>query len=112
MILDEEYKIDSSTNSDEKTVQLVEEEHYSSVLEYAPFPALGSLEEIVQTISRTKTNQSDDLTKEDTEQVIFKHQPYHTEGIRNPGWLSVISCFLVNFFVFGTVFAWGNYQKL
>ncbi|KAG0801406.1 hypothetical protein G6F22_001282 [Rhizopus arrhizus] len=112
MILDEEYKIDSSTNRDEKTVQLVEEEHHSSVLEYAPYSALGSLEEIVQTISRTRTNQSDDLTKEDTEQEIFKHQPYHTEGIRNPGWLSVISCFFVNFFVFGTVFAWGNYQKL
>lgn len=100
------------------------------VPEIAPFPVMGSLEEITQTLSRVKSNQtqkfSDDEknnavdTIEDTADNVtkeggataFKQTPYHTEGIRNPGWLSVISCFLVNFFIFGTTFSWGDYQNL
>lgn len=105
-----------SQHSDERTVQssVEHEEHYPPVLEYAPFPALGSLEEITQTLSRTKTDHSTKATdsKEESPEPEFKQEAYHTEGLRNPGWLSVISCFLVNFFVFGTVFSWGNYQKM
>ncbi|CAO3669684.1 hypothetical protein G6F70_004706 [Rhizopus microsporus] len=105
-----------SQHSDERTVQssIEHEEHYPPVLEYAPFPALGSLEEITQTLSRTKTGHSTKATdsKEEPPETEFKQEAYHTEGLRNPGWLSVISCFLVNFFVFGTVFSWGNYQKI
>jgi hypothetical protein len=44
--------------------------------------------------------------------TAFKQTPYPTEGIRNPGWLTVISCWLVNFFIFGTIFSWGDYQSL
>ncbi|KAI8581020.1 hypothetical protein K450DRAFT_279412 [Umbelopsis ramanniana AG] len=35
-----------------------------------------------------------------------------SEGWRNPGWLSVISLFLVNFAVFGIVFTWGIFQNV
>ncbi|KAI8991432.1 hypothetical protein BDF20DRAFT_42916 [Mycotypha africana] len=108
-----------------------EQEGYPAVLESAPFPALGSLEEITQTLSRMKSNQTQKSNNakstladqkvammegenEEDEKAItsFRQVPYPTEGIRNPGWLTVISCFLVNFFVFGTTFSWGNYQKL
>ncbi|KAI7891270.1 major facilitator superfamily domain-containing protein [Mucor mucedo] len=114
---------------DQKTFQCTEDiieeeqhnpEHYPGVLEYAPFPALGSLEEITQTLSRVKSNQTQkseknnafttDYIKEDVN--AFKQEAYHTDGIRNPGWLTVLSCFLVNFFVFGSTFSWGIYQKL
>lgn len=113
---------------DVKTVQCTEEvssaslqqqqQEYPAVLESAPFPALGSLEEITQTLSRVKSNQTQKNEKsilgelDQDEQLPFKQTPYHTDGIKNPGWLTVLSCFLVNFFVFGTTFAWGNYQKL
>jgi hypothetical protein len=116
---------------DTKTVQCIEDipsvgDHYPAVLESAPFPVLGSLEEITQTLSRVKSNQTqiDGNEKnmlgrfESNKSVqlptagVFKQEPYHTDGIRNPGWLTVMSCFLVNFFVFGTCFSWGNYQKL
>lgn len=108
---------------DVKTVQCTEDvsspqQDYPAVLESAPFPALGSLEEITQTLSRVKSNQTEKNEKSilgelgQNEQLPFKQIPYHTEGIKNPGWLTVLSCFLVNFFVFGTTFAWGNYQKL
>lgn len=99
-------------------------EHYPAVLEYAPFPALGSLEEISQTLSRVKSNQTqksfhnDEKNNAFTTEYIkednnaFKQEAYYTDGIRNPGWLTVLSCFLVNFFVFGSCFSWGIYQKL
>lgn len=95
-----------------------QQQEYPAVLESAPFPALGSLEEITQTLSRVKSNQTEKNEKsildelDQNERLPFKQIPYHTEGIKNPGWLTVLSCFLVNFFVFGTTFAWGNYQKL
>jgi hypothetical protein len=108
-------------NAEEKSIS--EEVHYPAVLEVAPFPVLGSLEEITRSLSRVKSNQTPKGFKdeksiiivEDTSDAIkdaFKQTPYYTEGIRNPGWLSVLSCFLVNFFVFGTIFSWGDYQNL
>jgi hypothetical protein len=118
------------SEEDIKTVQCREEippleEHYPAVLESAPFPMLGSLEEITQTLSRVKSNQTDYNEKQMLDRLesnksmaelptagVFKQVPYHTDGIRNPGWLTVLSCFLVNFFVFGTCFSWGNYQRL
>lgn len=112
----------------ETTQQEQEEEpiEYPAVLESAPFPALGSLDEITQTLSRVKSNQTQKSFKNDNklmeqleevkeEQIVdstFRQTPYHTDGIRNPGWLTVLSCFLVNFYVFGTTFTWGVYQKL
>jgi hypothetical protein len=119
------------SEEDAKTVQYKEEippaeDHYPAVLESAPFPMLGSLEEITQTLSRVKSNQTqtdynekhilDRLESNKSTKLptagVFKQEPYHTDGIRNPGWLTVLSCFLVNFFVFGTCFSWGNYQRL
>ncbi|CAO3660979.1 unnamed protein product [Umbelopsis ramanniana] len=35
-----------------------------------------------------------------------------SEGWRNPGWLSVIALFLINFSVFGVVFTWGIFQNV
>ncbi|CAO3666478.1 unnamed protein product [Umbelopsis vinacea] len=35
-----------------------------------------------------------------------------SEGRSNPGWLSVIAVFLVNFCVFGVVFSWGIIQNV
>lgn len=104
----------NSTISDDDTVKSNQEdteENYTSTLEIAPFPALASLDEITQTLSRVKSNQQS-LHQEEKAESVFKHVPYHTEGIRNPGWFSVFSCFFVNFFVFGTTFCWGTYQKL
>jgi hypothetical protein len=121
---------------DQKTVQYKEEvvipedqeeqpQQYPAVLESAPFPVLASLDEITQTLSRVKSNQTQKSFKNDTtlmEQLedskgkvvdsSFRQTPYHTDGIRNPGWFTVLSCFLVNFYVFGTTFTWGVYQKL
>lgn len=112
--------VGSTVNDQEdvKTIDYTEQvERYPSVLESAPFPALASLDEITQTLSKiksTNTQKSAHPYKEDIEEenVVFKQEAYPTEGIRNPGWMSVISCFLVNFFVFGTTFSWGNYQNL
>lgn len=114
---------------DQKTLQVEridlypEENHYPAVLECAPFPVLGSLDEISQTLSRVKSNQTqkgfninektDEYIKEEIiKGTTFKQEAYYTDGFRNPGWLTVISCFLVNFFVFGSCFSWGVYQKL
>lgn len=118
----------SDLEEDQKTFQCNDEimneeknpEHYPAVLEIAPFPALGSLEEISQTLSRVRSNQTQKSEKNNaftTEYIkeninAFKQEAYHTDGIRNPGWLTVLSCFLVNFFVFGSCFSWGIYQKL
>jgi hypothetical protein len=127
----------SNSSIDQETIKSEEEKtihqssadgedqgYYPVLLESAPFPALGSVDEISQTISRIKSNATqrsyNDSTKnekyelEEEEKVRggFQQEAYHTEGLRNPGWLTVISCFLVNFFVFGTTFTWGNYQKL
>lgn len=126
--VDEESQNTTFDEEDVKTVQCTEDvsptspqqQDYPAVLESAPFPALGSLEEITQTLSRVRSNQTQkneksilgELLVDQDEQLPFKQIPYHTDGIRNPGWLTVLSCFLVNFFVFGTTFAWGNYQKL
>lgn len=35
-----------------------------------------------------------------------------SEGRSNPGWLSVIAVFLVNFCVFGVIFSWGIIQNV
>jgi hypothetical protein len=35
-----------------------------------------------------------------------------SEGWRNPGWLSVIALFLINFSIFGIVFTWGIFQNV
>lgn len=122
---------EKSLEEDQKTLQVndeiihPEENHYPAVLEYAPFPVLGSLEEITQTLSRVKSNQTQKnfnineknnvYTTEEIQSIkddSFKQEEYYTDGIRNPGWLTVLSCFLVNFFVFGSCFSWGIYQKL
>lgn len=92
------------------------------ILETAPFPTLGTVQEISKTISRVRSNHShksehhlsskEEAQYDESPPVVFKQEPYPTEGIRNPGWLAVISNFLANFFVFGTTFSWGNYQSL
>lgn len=39
-------------------------------------------------------------------------EKYINENIKNPGWISVISLFLINFYIFGIIFTWGIFQKL
>lgn len=116
---DDDQRSQTNTYSNEKEdVTVIDDsEDYPPILESAPFPALGSVEEIARTLSRVKSNQTQksdaiDNASMKEETTVFKQVPYHTDGIRNPGWLTVLSCFLVNFFVIGTTFSWGNYQKL
>lgn len=37
---------------------------------------------------------------------------YYTEGLKNPGWLTVLAAFMLNFYTFGIVCSWGVYQVL
>ncbi|KAI9488484.1 major facilitator superfamily domain-containing protein [Zychaea mexicana] len=106
--------------------QIIEEESYPGLVECAPFPTLASLPEITHTLSKTRTNQTyksqrgrEDSLKTATADpegqlpvVKTIGEYYGTEGIKNPGWFAVVGTFLVNFFVFGTVFSWGNFQRL
>jgi hypothetical protein len=46
------------------------------------------------------------------EKTIPKEAEDLSEGWRNPGWLSVISLFLVNFAIFGIIFTWGIFQNV
>lgn len=103
---------------------------YPGLAECAPFPTLASLEEITHTLSRSRTNQTTqapahELAKDDPGRLAGKEEgdeekaekrdlgeAYWTEGIKNPGWLVVLSVFLVNFSMFGVVFSWGNFQQL
>ncbi|CAO3593134.1 unnamed protein product [Absidia cylindrospora] len=61
-------------------------------------------------------HQFEDTEKEGDEQepTIAEVPLEKKEGLKyNPkGWAVVVSTFLVNFFCFGVVFQWGNYQQL
>lgn len=37
---------------------------------------------------------------------------YYTEGLKNPGWLTVLAAFMLNFYTFGIVCSWGVFQVL
>ena len=37
--------------------------------------------------------------------------PYWTEGLKNPGWLSTATVFLVTFSTVGFLFCWGTFQQ-
>ncbi|KAI8145443.1 major facilitator superfamily domain-containing protein [Fennellomyces sp. T-0311] len=118
------YDEEKSTAAPSPADQPIEEESYPGLVECAPFPALGSLGEITHTLSKTRTNQTyrsqrqadQESTKtaavEDDPKTAHMGEFYGTEGFRNPGWLAVVATFLVNFTVFGVVFAWGNFQRL
>lgn len=89
-------------------------------LETGHIPALAS----VEPISRMLTGQSGKSHMSKTAQEYFNEkldeekttnvwdQPLETEGWRNPGWLVVLSTFLVNFCVSGYGFSWGVFQNL
>lgn len=123
-VLEEDQKTVQNTKDARSTIDQ-EPIEYPAMLEMAPFPVLGSLDEITQTLSRVKSNQTHksglgevtmmekiDFEKDETD-LPFKQTEYeHGDGFKNPGWLTVISCFLVNFFVFGTIFSWGLYQAM
>ncbi|KAF7723454.1 hypothetical protein EC973_002007 [Apophysomyces ossiformis] len=93
---------------DEKT-RIENPQTYPALLECAPIPTLASLNEITLTLSKHTLRDVEDQQSVNTKVPV---EPYPTEGIRNPGWLVVFSAFLVNFFVFGTIFSWGNFQRL
>ncbi|ORZ26105.1 hypothetical protein BCR42DRAFT_19691 [Absidia repens] len=85
------------------------------VVEMAPFPTLSSLNEITTTLSRrsqyankqsTKGNPDEKDTKE--EEIVL--EPLN-EGLTSPGWLVVLSTFLVNFSVFGYCFWYIKKKK-
>ncbi|ORZ01416.1 hypothetical protein BCR43DRAFT_178384 [Syncephalastrum racemosum] len=101
----------------------------SYILETAPFPTMGSLDPITRTLSANtqQSTRSAALDDEEKQDISVKEQenniddkpapaiwdqPLPTEGWRNPGWLVVISTFLVNFVVFGNSFSWGIFQEL
>ncbi|CAO3631663.1 unnamed protein product [Cunninghamella blakesleeana] len=73
-------------------------------------------EDSVQTIT-VPINDTDNIshnTISDEAENEKKQLNLPKEGLfHNPkGWLVVLATFLVNFFCFGVVFAWGNYQQL
>ncbi|KAI9253803.1 hypothetical protein BDA99DRAFT_163833 [Phascolomyces articulosus] len=132
---DEEKNIAASSFPADQKVQeedLLEEESYPGLVECAPFPALASLDEITHTLTKTKTNQTfksqraaniaggdnDSLKttavdpQDEKSGIKTIGEYYGTEGIKNPGWMAVFATFLVNFFIFGTIFSWGNFQRL
>ncbi|KAF7726988.1 hypothetical protein EC973_008183 [Apophysomyces ossiformis] len=119
----------SHTTLASPTIEKVEvvQEHsgptYSHLLDSSPFPALTSVDEITKTLTKTQSRttcyskgdiesptEKDGISEVEANQA--EYGPYPTEGIHNPGWVVVVSTFLVNFFVFGTVFSWGNFQRL
>ena len=102
----------ASETTDEKTVQSHNKEKELLASKSAPLTTLESLEIASRTMSRQRTHHSIDEEKDEKEIEVFRQQPYHTEGLRNPGWLAVISCFLGTFVVYGIMYSWGNYQKL
>ncbi|KAI9313742.1 major facilitator superfamily domain-containing protein [Dichotomocladium elegans] len=98
--------------------QIISANASPNVIDGAPFPVLGSVQEIVRIITResavASVNQEQTMAG-DQEKGNVLHPwevPLETEGWRSPGWLCVISSFLVNFVVFGNTFAWGNFQRL
>lgn len=46
----------------------------------------------------------------DTPTKTGEEDPYWTEGLKNPGWLSTCALFLVTFSIFGILFCWGVFQ--
>ncbi|KAG1494766.1 hypothetical protein G6F46_006741 [Rhizopus delemar] len=102
----------ATETTDEKTVQSHNKEKELLASKSAPLTTLESLEIASRTMSRQRTHHSIDEEKNEKEIEVFRQQPYHTEGLRNPGWLAVISCFLGTFVVYGIMYSWGNYQKL
>lgn len=90
------------------------------ILESAPFPTLGSsVDQVARILSRSTHASSKRQSMADLEEgsppsapVAAWEQPWPTEGIKNPGWLVVLSTFLVNFVVFGNTFSWGIFQRL
>ena len=93
----------------------IAEEAYPGLVECAPFPSLASIDEITRTLTKTRTNQTpknqrdndslktatvtDDQLKGENRAPRPIGEYYGTEGYRNPGWMSVMATFLVNFFV-------------
>lgn len=39
-------------------------------------------------------------------------EAYYTEGLKNPGWLTVLGTFLLNIYTWGVVSSWGVFQVL
>lgn len=39
-------------------------------------------------------------------------QEYYTESLKNPGWLTVLATFMLNFYTIGIVSSWGVFQVL
>lgn len=105
---------------DTRDQQEQEVERAPHILESAPFPALGSsLDQVARILSKSTHASSKRQSMADLEEggppsapVAAWEQPWPTEGIRNPGWLVVVSTFLVNFVVFGNTFSWGIFQRL
>lgn len=92
---------------------------YPRIAESAPFPALGSVNEVSRIMSRESEvqapkNDNSSIASEKGGDAVEKpwEKPIETEGWRNPGWLAVVATFLVNFTVFGNSFSWGNFQRL
>lgn len=48
--------------------------------------------------------------KDSPRTITGAEDPYFTEGIKNPGWLSTAALFLTTFSIFGITFCWGVFQ--
>lgn len=48
--------------------------------------------------------------KDSPRTITGAEDPYFTEGLKNPGWLSTGALFLTTFSIFGITFCWGVFQ--
>lgn len=73
-----------------------------------------NMSETVQEFAEAKNVNSDEDTigAAEATKTIANEVEDISEGWRNPGWLSVIALFLVNFSVFGIIFTWGIFQNV
>lgn len=78
----------------------------SSDPQQSPAPGIINNEDSASVRTRTDPDQmSSNIKRFDGE------DPYWTEGIRNPGWLSTTTVFLVTFSTVGFLFCWGTFQQ-
>lgn len=62
----------------------------------------------VGSLHRKENKEPNSLDEEDTETI----RESLSEGIRNPGWLTVLGTFIINFYTWGVLVSWGIFQVL
>lgn len=63
----------------------------------------------VGSLHQKENNKPKSLDERDVETI---REPISKEGIRNPGWLTVLGTFIINFYTWGVLVSWGIFQVL